>query len=303
VHGPGLPAEIRRRILAEAQGNPLGLIELCDVYRDHAAAVGQGAESPLLTDRLRQAFEGQVRRLPEDTQTLLLIAAADGSGDVRVLLEAASVLGVAPSAMSPAEQARMISLAGDTVTFRHPLVRAAVYQAAGLSQRLAVHQAIAGALRGPADADRRAWHLAAAATGPDEAVAAQLERIAGEARARSGYAAAAAALERAVQLTIDPVTQACRLASAAEARAEIGDFDHARDLATRAAAGTADPIIAARLANVRARADVAQGRLPAAHRQLVQGGQDRRHGPAAGRPDADVRDARCLASGQPAAGD
>ena len=270
-HGLGLPAAIRRRILGEARGNPLGLIELCLVYADHAPAAGPGGEGPPLTDRLRQAFEGQVRRLPDDAQTLLLIAAAEDSGDLRVLLDAADALGIPATAMSPAEQARMIGLAGDTVTFRHPLVRAAVYQATTLSQRLAVHRALAGALSSEADADRRAWHLAAAATGPDEEVAAELERTAGEAQARSGYAAAAAALERAVQLTTDPVTLARRLASAAEARAEIGDFDHARDLAARAAGETADPIIAARLANVRARADVAQGRLPAAHRQLING--------------------------------
>lgn len=270
-HGPRLPAEIRRRILAEAQGNPLGLIELCAVYHDYAPTVGQGGESPPLTDRLRQAFEGQVRRLPEDAQTMLLVAAAEGSGDVRVLLQAASTLGIAPSALGPAERARMISLAYYTVTFRHPLVRAAAYQAATLSQRLAVHRALAAALASPGVADRRAWHLAAAATGPDEEVAAELERTAGEARARNGWAAAAAALERAVQLTIDPVAQADRLASAAEARAEIGDFDHARNLAARAAAQTSAPIVAARLANVRARADLAQGQLPAAHRQLVEG--------------------------------
>src|SRR5207248_9924158 len=99
-HGPGLPAEIRRRILAEAQGNPLGLIELCAVYDNQAIQAiqvpvpGPGGEGPPLTDRLRQAFEGQVRRLPDDTQTMLLVAAAEGSGDVRVLLEAASALGM-----------------------------------------------------------------------------------------------------------------------------------------------------------------------------------------------------------------
>jgi DNA-binding CsgD family transcriptional regulator len=271
AQAPGLPPELRCRVLAEAQGNPLGLIELAAVYCSHAPAGGPGGDGPLLTDRLRQAFEGQVRRLPEDTQTMLLVAAAEGSGDLPVLLDAASALGVAPTAMSPAEQARMISLAGNTVSFRHPLVRAAVYQSATMSQRLAVHRALAGAPRSLADADRRAWHLAAAATGPNEEVAAELERTAGEARARGGYAAAAAALERAVQLTIDPMAKTGRLTSAAEARAEIGDFDHARNLAVRAAAQTTDPIVAARLANVRARADVAQGRLPAAHRQLVDG--------------------------------
>ena len=134
-----------------------------------------------------------------------------------------------------------------------------------------MHRALAGVLRGPADSDRRAWHLAAATTAPDEEVAAQLERTAGEARARGGYAAAAAAYERAVQLGTDPEAKPRRLAAAAEASAEIGDFDHARSLAARATAQTTDPIVQARLANVHARADVAQGRLRAAHRLLAEG--------------------------------
>jgi len=271
VHGPGLAADIRCHILAEAQGNPLGLIELCAAYHGHAPGTGPGGTGPLLTERLRQAFEGQVRRLPHSTQTLLLIAAAEGSGDLRVLLDAAGALEVAAAAIGPAEQARLIGITDGTVTFRHPLVRAAVYQAATLSLRLAVHRALAEALRDPADADRRAWHRAAAAIGPDEGVAAELERTAGEARARNGYAAAAAAYERAVEFTIDPAVQAGRLASAAEARAEIGEFDHARSLAKRAAAQSTDLIVQARMANVRARAEVAQGRLRAAHRLLVEG--------------------------------
>jgi len=158
----------------------------------------------------------------------------------------------------------LIGIADRAVTFRHPLIRAALYQGVTLSQRLAAHRALAGALRSQADADRRAWHLAAAATGPDEQVAAELERTAGEARARGGYAAAAAAYERAVQLGTNPEAQPGRLTAAAEASAEIGDFDHARSLAERAAAQTTDPIVQARLASVRARADLAQGRPRAA---------------------------------------
>jgi DNA-binding CsgD family transcriptional regulator len=270
--GAGLPAEARARILAEAQGNPLGLIELAAAHRSVSPVadwVGPGGLA--LTDRLLQAFDGQVRRLPDSTQTLLLAAAGEGCGDVDVVLAAARALGVGAADLGPAEQAGLVRVTDTTVTFRHPLVRAAVYQGAALDRRLAVHRALADALCSPADADRRAWHLAAAATRPDEGVAAELERTAATAMARSGYAAAAAAYERSVQLTTDPATQARRLALAAEAAGEIGDFDRARSLAVRAAHQTTDPVLRARLAGMRALADSAQGRLHAAHRLLVQG--------------------------------
>jgi len=270
-HGAGLPPEARCRVLAEARGNPLGLIELCAAYKDRGPAAGPGGAGPALTDRLQQAFEGQVRWLPGNTRALLLVAAAEGSGELGVVLDAAGVLGAAAADLGPAEQAGLVRVADGAVAFRHPLVRAAVYQGAVLGRRLAVHRALAGALRNPADAGRRAWHLAAAATGPDEGVAAELERTAAEASARSGYAAAAAAYERAVQLTADPAAQAGRLTLAAAAAAEIGDFDRARGLAARAADQANDPVVQATLANVRALADFAQGRLPNAHRLLVGG--------------------------------
>ena len=269
--GAGLSPDVQCRVLAESRGNPLGLIELCAAYREHVPAAGLGGAGLALTGRLQQAFEGQVRRLPGDTQALLLVAAAEGGGELGVVLDAASMFGAVAADLGPAEQAGLVRVVGSTVTFRHPLVRAAVYQGAVLGRRLAVHRALAGALRNPADADRRAWHLAAAATGPDEGVAAELERTAAEARARSGYAAAAAAYERAVQLTTDPVAQAGRLTLAAEAVAQIGEFDRARRLAAHAAAQANDPIVQARLANVRALADFAQGRLVPAQRLLVDG--------------------------------
>jgi len=271
-HGAGLPPGARCRVLAEARGNPLGLIELCAAYEHHLPAAGPGGPGPALTGRLQQAFEGQVRRLPGNTQTLLLVAAAAGRGDLGVVLDAGRMLGVAAADLGPAEQAALIGIAeGGTVTFRHPLVRAAVYQGVVLSRRLAVHRALAGALRGPADADRRAWHLAAAATGPDEEVAAELERTAAEAGERSGYAAAAAAYERAVQLTADPAAQAGRLTLAAEAAAQIGEFDRARSLAAHATRQTTDPVVRTTLSNVSALVDFAEGRLATAHRLLVDG--------------------------------
>jgi len=209
-HGAGLPAQVRDRVLAQARGNPLGLIELPAAYRDGLVpAAGPGPAAGLgLTDRLRQAFGGQVRRLPEPTQTLLLVAAAQGSGELAVVLAAAATLGVAAADLGPAERAGLVVVADGTVRFRHPLVAAAVYQGAVLSRRQGVHRALADAWRGLADADRRAWHLAAAAPGPDEQAAAALEGAAAKAIAAGGYAAAAAAAQRAVQLTADPAAHA-----------------------------------------------------------------------------------------------
>jgi DNA-binding CsgD family transcriptional regulator len=270
--GAELTPEARARILAEARGNPLGLIELSAADLGVSPTTARpGPAAPALTDRLQTAFDGQARRLPEGTQTLLLAAAAEGSGDLGVVLEAARALGVGAADLGPAEQAGLVQIVDATVTFRHPLVRAAVYQGAVLSRRLAVHRALADALRGRGDADRRAWHLAAASTGPDEGVAAELERTAAKAMARSGYAAAAAAYQRAVELTGDPAAQAGRLTLAAAATVEIGEFDRARRLAARAAGQTSDPTLQARLAGVHALADFAQGRLPTAHRLLVEG--------------------------------
>ena len=275
--GARFPADIRGRILAEASGNALGLIELPAAYLaapGAAAAPSQpGGPSLPLTDRLRRTFCRQVRQFPGTTQSLLLVAAAESSGDLSVVLNAAGEFGATAADLEPAERAGLVHVLDGTLTFRHPLVRAAVHQGAPLIQRVTAHRALAGALPGAADADRRAWHLAAAATGPDEEVAAELERTAAKATARGGYAAAAAAYERAVQLTADPAAQAGRLTLAAEAAAETGDFDRARALAARAAGQTADAVTRARLAYVRALADFGQGHLRAAHKLQVDGAE------------------------------
>jgi hypothetical protein len=294
--GMALPPEVRRQVLAEASGNPLGLIELPAACLGSCAPIIQAGHSALpLSGRLQRAFCDQVRRLPGRTQALLLVAAAEGSGDLPVVLIAGDAFAATAADLEPAEQAHLVNVQDGTVTFRRALVRAAVYNGATLAQRIAAHRAVADALRDAADADRRAWHLAAAATGPDEDAAGELERTAAKARARGGYAAAAAACERAVQLTADPAALAGRLTLAAEAAAEAGDFDRARALAARAAGQAADPVTAARLANVRALADSGQGetavRAPAAGRR---GRAGRRPRPAAGYPDADARDASGL---------
>ncbi|GAA4078245.1 helix-turn-helix transcriptional regulator [Actinomadura miaoliensis] len=270
---PLAPA-VRYRLLAEAGGNPLALLELPVAL----AAEGGSAFAPgalPLTGRLQLAFHGQVSRLPEPCQSLLLVAAADETGELAVILRAAAALGAGVEDLIPAERAGLV-VRGDaddtTIRFRHPLVRASVYQRAPLAQRLAVHRALAAALDAPEHADRRAWHLAAAATGVDEEAAAALERTAARARERSGHDAAAAAYERAARLSAEPAARAHREALAAEAALEAGDLERARALGARAAGRLEGaPAVQARIAQVRALADFWQGSYPAAHRTLLDG--------------------------------
>jgi DNA-binding CsgD family transcriptional regulator len=259
--GSGLSAELRDRLIAETRGNPLALREL--------PAVAEGAQlGPLpLTSRVLDAFHHQVRSLPDATRTLLLIAAADDTGELPTLLRAAGALGLGIADLQPAEASGLISFDGGTLAFRHPLIRAAVYHSAPLTQRIAAHEVLAEAH----DGDRRAWHRAAAATGPDERVAAELERAAGRAIERSGYAAAAAAYERAAQLSEDPDASLRRITTACEAAVRGGRLEWAMARAERADRDVTDPLIRARLIEVRATADFARGDLRRAHRLLTEG--------------------------------
>ena len=261
-HATGLDAGARHRVLAEAVGNPLALIEL------PTAAVSGGAA---LTDRLRDAFQAQVRTLPDAVRTLLEVAAADDTGDLGVVLRAGGTLGAGAAELDAAVRAGLVT-SEDRLSFRHPLVRAAVWHGTPPGRRIAVHAALATALDRPADADRRAWHLASATTGTDEQVAAELERTAAWAGERSGHAAAAAAYERAAQLSAEPAAHLRRLTLAAEAAAEAGDLDRSDALAAGAQRlGTGDPASAARLTSVRAAAEFWRGAPPPAHERLLRG--------------------------------
>ncbi|WP_433247803.1 helix-turn-helix transcriptional regulator [Streptosporangium sp. CA-135522] len=273
--GAGVDPVVRYRVLAEAQGNPLALIEL------PAAAPADGTALPL-TRRVQDAFLGQVRQLPEATQGLLAVAAAEDTGDLAVVLRAAAGFGDFLEDLHPAESAGLIRVDEGIVTFRHPLVRAAVYQGIPPSLRLAVHRALAAALDGPDDADRRAWHLAMAATGPDEEVAAELERTAARASGRNGYAAAATTYERAARLSARPESQARRLTLAAETAAGAGELERAgafadqgaQRLTTLTGEGVEEagiPALRARLTHVRATADFLRGSLRSAHEALLDG--------------------------------
>ena len=264
-----LTAALRYRILAEAQGNPLALIEL--------PAAAPTAEDPgelALTGRLLAAFSGQAARLPDASRLLLLVAAADDVGEASLVLRAGETLGADAADLAPAERAGLIRQAGQSLAFRHPLIRAAVYQEAPLGQRLAVHRALADAMEGREgsdDAGRRAWHRAAGAAEPDEQIAAGLDRAAGQAAERGGYAAAAAASARAAELSADPAARARRLTIAAEAAAESGDLTRARALAARAEPDAGDAMLRAGLLHVRALADFGEGSFRGAHRLLLEG--------------------------------
>ena len=170
---------------------------------------------------------------------MLLVAAAEGTGDLAPILRAAGTLGASLADLDPARAAGLIEVNGSALTFRHPLIRAAVHHTAPLAQRRAVHQALAAALDAPGQADRRAWQLAAAADGPDEEIAAALERAAGQVRERGGDTGALAWYQRAAELSADPVAKARRLTLAAETAAGSGDLDQAAALAAESLALTA----------------------------------------------------------------
>ncbi len=232
-----LDERVRDRIIAETRGNPLALLELPQGLTATQLAGGFGLlEAQGLTGRIEESFVRRLAALPENARRLLLLAAAEPVGDPLLLWRAAKRLGIQPGAAEGAEAQRLLAI-GERVTFRHPLVRSAVYRSAPVQDRRAVHRALAEASDRDADPDRRAWHLAAAAAGSDERVAVELERSAGRAQDRGGLAAAAAFLQRAVALTGDPTRRPERVLAAAQASLGAGAIDAARRLVTAAEAG------------------------------------------------------------------
>ncbi len=244
---------VRDRIVAEARGNPLALLEL--PRGAPPARLAGGFELPDVLSvprRIEDAFRHRAGGLPSATQLLLLVAAAEPTGDVALLWRAVAHLGIAREAAAPAEAAGLLEF--DTrVRFRHPLVRSAVYRAAAPSDRRRAHGALAAVTDPQVDPDRRAWHRAQAVVGPDEEAAAELERSAGRARARGGSAAAAAFLQHAVELTPDPAHRAARALEAAHAKHDAGASGAASELLAVAAAGPLDALQSARLDLLRAR--------------------------------------------------
>jgi DNA-binding CsgD family transcriptional regulator len=250
---PGrLDEHVRDQIVAETRGNPLALLELPRGLSPAELAGGFGLpDARSLASRVEETFVQRVRALPRATQCLLLVAAAEPVGDVSLLWRAAEQLGIRGSAGRPAEEAALIEL-GIRVRFRHPLARSAAYRAAPLSDRQAVHRALAEATDPNTHPDRRAWHAAQAASGPDEAVAAELERSADRAQRRGGVAAAAAFLDRAAELTPDPARRGARALAAAQAKLEAGSREAAEELLATAELAPLDELQHARLQLMRA---------------------------------------------------
>jgi tetratricopeptide (TPR) repeat protein len=232
-----LDRRVRDLIVAETRGNPLALLELSRSMRPDQLAGGFGLlESVQPSERVEESFRRRIEMLPQQTRRLLLVAAADPVGDPALVSGAAARLGIDEKAAAPAHEAGVVRF--DTrVRFRHPLVRSVVYRSAPLGEKQSVHRALAEVTDPEHDPDRRAWHRAHAAPGPDEDVAAELERSAGRAQARGGLAAAAAFLERATMLTADVNRRVDRALDAASAKVEAGALEAAQELLSVAAAG------------------------------------------------------------------
>ncbi|MEV8530846.1 AAA family ATPase [Streptomyces sp. NPDC051211] len=269
----------RDRIVEQAQGNPLALLELPAALTAEQRA-GQlnpvtlpaGLSSP--ASRIQEAFREQIRRLPDATRAMLLVAAADDSGDLDLVLRASSRFGATLDDLEPAERATLVLLTQDALSFRHPLIRSATYQDAALARRLAAHRALAdeldGELSGEQHADRRAWHLAAATTGTDEDVADAMVGVAQRAGGRQGTASASAAYERAAQLTAAPARRARLLAAAAITSAEAGQFHRTAALSDHINALALDPAVLADFARVRAIVELDRGTPHRATRILLE---------------------------------
>ncbi|MFI6743883.1 AAA family ATPase [Nonomuraea sp. NPDC050451] len=262
----------RTRILDQAGGNPLALVELTRAATAHDAATRLPAAGPLpLTDRLERIFAARLDGLPASTARALLLLAAMDSADSAIAVSA-GLPGAEDEAWLPAEQAGLVRRTGRDVRFRHPLVRSAVYHAASLDAQREAHLALAAMLRG--EPDRRAWHLAVACPGPDAAVSAELERTAARARRRGGHAAAAKTLQRAAELAPQREDSARLLVEAASAAVFTGDIAWVEKLAAEARARTDDATLLASAAVQAGRLAVLTGRHAVVFSRLADAAEE-----------------------------
>jgi DNA-binding CsgD family transcriptional regulator/tetratricopeptide (TPR) repeat protein len=254
-----LDEAVRDRIVAESHGNPLALLELPGSLTPAQLAGGYGLPGMnSLASLIEQGFLRRLEPLPAQARQLLIMAAAEPTGDVTLLLRAAERIGIGPDAAAAVETAGLIDI-GTRIRFRHPLVRSAIYGLASVQDRRDMHRALAEVTDPELDPDRRAWHRAHAAAGPDEATAAELEQSAGRAQARGGLAAAAAFLERAAALTPEPPRRAARALAAAQAAHQSGAPDMTLRLLAVATAGPLDNLQSARADRLRAQVTFTSG--------------------------------------------
>ncbi len=267
--GGPVPREVADRLVSDTGGNPLALLEL-PTELSPAQLHGQVPmpQQLALTAGVERAFLDRSRRLSPQVQTLLLVAAADATGRVDTVRQAAAALGADTTAWVDAERSGLLNITGDTVAVRHPLVRSAVHQAATSFERRQVHRALADAIA-PTDPDRAAWHRAAAAEGPDRDVADALSAVATRSEQRGGHRAAADAYERAAALTVDEETRAARLFGAARTAWAAGQTVRARALATSSRDLATDPLLRADIDRLRARIEVYVGSPVDAHRTFT----------------------------------
>jgi DNA-binding CsgD family transcriptional regulator len=273
--GAPIPAEVLSRLMEATGGNPLALVELPSLITPGQLSGQEPLPWPLpITDAVQRIFVQRVRRLPEPTQRLLLVAAADETSRLATVLAAASELGVPAAALDPAEHADLLAIQSGQLAFHHPLVRSSVYQSATDAERRSVHRALSEVLVEEADADRRAWHLALATVRPDESVVQLLEQTAVRARRRGGFEAACMALERAAQLTAEPEARAGRLAAAGQSAWQAGQLVRAAGLLQQARPLTGDPILGADVDQLRAWIELSVGSSVTARRLLINAAKE-----------------------------
>jgi DNA-binding CsgD family transcriptional regulator len=264
-----LDARVRDQIVAETRGNPLALLELPREVTPAQLAGGFGLpQAGPLSGRIEESFRRRIDALAAETRRLLQLAAADPVGDPLLVWQAAARLGIGVQAATPAVEAGLVEF-GAQVRFRHPLVRSAAYRSASRQDRQDAHSALAEITDPRADPDRRAWHRAQAAPGPDEVIAGELERSASRAQDRGGLAAAAAFLERAALLTPDPVRRTQRLFAAARAKRDAGALDAALGLLVAVEAGPLDELRTAEVEHLRGQIALDQRRGTDAARLLL----------------------------------
>src|SRR5215469_491926 len=262
---------VRDRLLAEADGNPLALLELPDgLPAEQLRGLVPLPEAMPLTPRLEGVFRQRIGQLPGAAQTALLIAAADNTGDAPAVLRAATTLQLPADSLDPAEKAALIRVSGATITFRHPLVRSALYQAATLSERQRVHAALASALSGEENTDRRVWHQAMATLTGDEEVAVALEASARRSQMRAAHSSAATAFLHAAELSSDGPGRTRRVAAAAQAAWDAGQPDRARDAIARALP-SASGELKAKLLQLSGIIEARCGSVPTALARLLEG--------------------------------